>query len=103
MRSTSIPETTPTRLSATARICLPMRVRARKSATSGATTKATATATACPGERRMTPIVKTSDWFTLNCRELGASDDEDDVADQQAETDADERDGDRAAATQGAK
>ena len=34
---------------------------------------------------------------------LGAGDDEDDVADQQAETDADERDGDRAAAAQGTK
>ena len=39
----------------------------------------------------------------MNWRTLGAGDDEDDVADQQAETDADERDGDRAAAAQGTK
>ena len=71
------------RLSATARIDLPARVRARKKATAGAVTAVIAIATAWPGREADEAEVEDGGLVDVELADLRAGDDEDDVADHQ--------------------
>ena len=59
------------RLSAAARIDLPIAVPASRKATAGATTMVIATATACPGEIRTMPRSNTAFWSMPSWRICG--------------------------------